>query len=96
MASPASAGARSAETHVRELRNGAVWRVIEVELVTGRTHQIRAHLAGSGWPILGDTRYGGAPASRLMLHAHALIVPRRKGESVHLHSPLPSDMRKTY
>lgn len=39
---------------------------------TGRTHQIRVHLACGGMPILGDTRYGGEPAPRLMLHARVL------------------------
>lgn len=39
---------------------------------TGRTHQIRIHLASIGHPIVGDRRYGGAPASRLMLHAWKL------------------------
>lgn len=41
---------------------------------TGRTHQLRVHLAYAGCPILGDTRYGGAPHPRLMLHAHRLCV----------------------
>ncbi len=41
---------------------------------TGRTHQLRIHLAALGCPILGDTRYGGKKHSRLMLHAHTLCV----------------------
>jgi len=41
---------------------------------TGRTHQLRVHLAASGCPILGDTRYGGATHPRLMLHAYRLCV----------------------
>ncbi len=40
--------------------------------LTGKTHQIRRHAADNGFPILGDTRYGGAPAPRLMLHAHRI------------------------
>jgi len=43
--------------------------LIECTLYTGRTHQIRVHLASRGLPILGDTLYGGAPAERLYLHA---------------------------
>ncbi|MDQ6979171.1 MAG: RluA family pseudouridine synthase [Mariprofundaceae bacterium] len=42
---------------------------------TGRSHQLRVHLASLGCPLLGDTRYGGATASRLMLHAHRLAFP---------------------
>ncbi|HKS26049.1 MAG TPA: RluA family pseudouridine synthase [Thermoanaerobaculia bacterium] len=43
--------------------------VVEAEILTGRTHQIRIHLASIGHPVRGDRRYGGAPAARLMLHA---------------------------
>jgi 23S rRNA-/tRNA-specific pseudouridylate synthase len=46
--------------------------VVEAEILTGRTHQIRIHLASIGHPILGDRRYGSAPAARLMLHAWKL------------------------
>jgi 23S rRNA-/tRNA-specific pseudouridylate synthase len=59
---------KAALTIVRPLRGD----VVEVEIKTGRTHQIRRHLASIGRPILGDTRYGGAPAARLMLHAWKL------------------------
>ncbi len=60
-----------------------VWRVrerrgaetlLEVEPESGRLHQIRAHLAAIGHPIVGDRLYGGAPAPRLMLQAVALTV----------------------
>ena len=46
--------------------------LIECSLYTGRTHQIRVHLASRGLPILGDTLYGGAAANRLYLHAARL------------------------
>ncbi|HEY5994526.1 MAG TPA: RluA family pseudouridine synthase [Gallionellaceae bacterium] len=42
---------------------------VELEPVTGRTHQLRVHLAASGHPIMGDALYGGMAAPRLMLHA---------------------------
>ncbi len=42
--------------------------------ITGKTHQIRRHAADNGFPILGDTKYGGAPAPRLMLHAHRIAI----------------------
>ena len=41
---------------------------------TGRTHQLRVHLAHAGCPILGDARYGGAPHTRMMLHAYRLCI----------------------
>jgi len=42
--------------------------LVELELKTGHRHQIRVHMASQGWPIVGDSLYGGAPASRLALH----------------------------
>ena len=59
---------KDALTIVRPLRGA----LMEVEIKTGRTHQIRRHLASIGHPVTGDTRYGGAPAKRLMLHAWKL------------------------
>ncbi len=47
---------------------------VEASPLTGRTHQIRVHAADKGFPILGDTLYGGAAAPRLYLHAAELIV----------------------
>ncbi len=56
--------------------------------LTGRTHQLRAHLAALGFPILGDTLYGGAlVASRCLLHAQQLEID---GKSIE--APLPGDM----
>ena len=46
--------------------------VVEAEILTGRTHQIRVHLASIGHAVAGDRRYGGPPAARLMLHAWRL------------------------
>jgi len=44
-------------------------RMVRAEPLTGRTHQIRVHAAENGFPILGDTLYGGTPSSRVYLHA---------------------------
>lgn len=48
--------------------------LIEAEPVTGRTHQIRVHAAAHGFPILGDTLYGGTKAKRVFLHAAELSL----------------------
>jgi 23S rRNA pseudouridine1911/1915/1917 synthase len=66
-------------------------------LETGRTHQIRVHLAAIGHPVVGDTRYGGArPAiaiERPFLHAERLrFVHPRTGEVLEFESPLPDDL----
>ncbi len=47
-------------------------RLVEAEPLTGRTHQIRAHAAERGFPVLGDVAYGGTPATRVYLHAAEL------------------------
>jgi 23S rRNA (cytosine1962-C5)-methyltransferase len=67
------AGGENAET-VFKLSSGfgvqgSGFRVIHAEPLTGRTHQIRVHAAENGFPILGDTLYGGTPAARVFLHA---------------------------
>jgi 23S rRNA (cytosine1962-C5)-methyltransferase len=49
--------------------NSAGLKMVTAEPFTGRTHQIRVHAAESGFPILGDTLYGGTPSSRVFLHA---------------------------
>jgi 23S rRNA (cytosine1962-C5)-methyltransferase len=48
--------------------------LILAEPLTGRTHQIRVHAAENGFPVLGDTRYGGAPFHRVCLHAAELAL----------------------
>lgn len=69
---------------------------------TGRTHQIRAHLAGEGYPLLGDTLYGGLSSLSLaarsmllprhLLHARSLVMTHpQSGERQTLKAPLPED-----
>jgi RluA family pseudouridine synthase len=67
---PGALPARSQFTTLRPLDGGAT--LVEVRLETGRKHQIRVHAAAIGHPILGDRRYGGPAAARLMLHAARL------------------------
>jgi 23S rRNA pseudouridine1911/1915/1917 synthase len=69
-------GGQYSKTDFRVLRHitveGRPCLLIECTLYTGRTHQIRVHLASRGLPILGDELYGGSSASRMYLHAARL------------------------
>ncbi|OFZ79450.1 MAG: hypothetical protein A2583_02910 [Bdellovibrionales bacterium RIFOXYD1_FULL_53_11] len=71
--------------------------LIEARPLTGRTHQIRVHLAGCGLPILGDDLYGAADGAgvdvpRLMLHAHLLRLDHPvTGVLLEICAPLPED-----
>ncbi|HTZ38497.1 MAG TPA: RluA family pseudouridine synthase, partial [Stellaceae bacterium] len=72
--------------------------------VTGRTHQLRAHCAAIGTPILGDGKYGGATAHalsgaaahRLHLHARALAIPHPAGFTLEVEAPLPPHMQRVW
>lgn len=76
--------------------------LLEIELKSGRTHQIRVHLAHLGFPILGDEKYGDfalnktlqkAGLKRMFLHAASLRLPHPvSGERLVLASPLPAEL----
>lgn len=55
--------------------HGQDFSLVEVELLTGRTHQIRTQLSSRGHPIVGDGKYGGPPGPGLLLHAWKLTLP---------------------
>ena len=72
------------------------YSLVRCELVTGRTHQIRVHLAARGWPIAGDATYGAAhPAlARQALHAWRITLSHPiTREPLHIEAPLPLDLR---
>ncbi len=71
---PVRAGGERAETHFQLLSMEPGRSVVLAEPVTGRTHQIRVHARELGFPILGDTLYGGTPAPRVYLHAAELTL----------------------
>jgi len=74
--------------------NSTAW--VELQPLTGRTHQLRVHMAAIGHPIVGDGKYGGQGAfltgtiSRKMhLHARRLIIPHPEGDTLDVVAPLP-------
>ena len=94
---------KPAETRFRRLERFEEATLVEVELITGRTHQIRVHSAWLGSPVLGDTKYGDEGANkrfreqglkRLFLHAHkiALRWPGEKRDTV-IEAPLPESLQ---
>lgn len=70
--------------------------IVECRLLTGRTHQVRVHLADWGHPVLGDRLYGSRRADeapRPLLHATSLALPHPKdGRRIRISAPLPIDM----
>jgi 23S rRNA pseudouridine955/2504/2580 synthase len=85
------------------------WTLLDVTIKTGRTHQIRVHLAHEGCPIVGDEKYGdfalnkslakgealpGVKFERMFLHARRLRFDHpASGEAIELEAPLPSECR---
>jgi 23S rRNA pseudouridine1911/1915/1917 synthase len=87
-----------AETQVRVVTAGRERSLVAVTMRTGVTHQVRVHLALSGYPVLGDTLYGGPAcdlvAGRHALHASAITLPHPDtGTRLTVESPLPEDLR---
>jgi 23S rRNA pseudouridine955/2504/2580 synthase len=98
------AGGQAAATQVKPVAATNEYSLLELRLLTGRTHQIRVHLAHAGHPVLGDDKYGDfglnralakQGVKRLMLHARRLALAHPlTGAPLRFESPLPSDMRR--
>jgi 23S rRNA pseudouridine1911/1915/1917 synthase len=86
---------RAALTDWEAIGRYAGFTLLRIRLGTGRTHQIRAHMAALGHPVAGDTLYGAkaSPWKRYFLHAHRLgFRSPATGETVTVESPLPADL----
>lgn len=84
-------GKRS-HTRFRHIETTKNYSWLDVELLTGRTHQIRVHLSYLGYPIVGDDLYGGYGSSHLRLHAYQLTFRHpRTHEVIGVEAPLLSD-----
>jgi RluA family pseudouridine synthase len=94
---------KPARTEVRTIARTEELSSLELRPITGRTHQIRVHLAHRGAPIAGDALYGGPmkvrigdaeiAVERVMLHAHRLAIVVR-GRTLTISAPIPEDMEK--
>ncbi|MBM6750517.1 RluA family pseudouridine synthase [Mediterraneibacter glycyrrhizinilyticus] len=97
------------ETEYRALRTDGEVTLMEVHLITGKTHQIRAHLAAEGYPIIGDYKYGNRDVNDIfrrkygltsqLLHSYRLCFPECEGELAELSgkeikAPVPELFRK--
>jgi len=94
-------GGKPAVTLLKILEKGPETSLLEVQLITGRTHQIRVHLKHIGCPILGDSLYGRQTfnqkhnVERQLLHATRVIFPHpRTGKQLEVIAPIPPDMEK--
>lgn len=90
------AGGRTARTAYKVLyvsKNGH-YSLLQLNPSTGRTHQLRVHLAKIGHPITGDILYGGSPASRLLLHSLALEITLPDRQKRTFEAPLPAEFEE--
>jgi 23S rRNA pseudouridine1911/1915/1917 synthase len=95
-------GGRPAITHFRVVKEFENASLLEVELVTGRTHQIRVHLSYIGHAVVGDPDYGSrgpvekkTGLKRQFLHAHKLTFPHpASGQEMRFEDPLPADLHE--
>ena len=90
-------GALEARLAYRQLTALSAGTLVEVELETGRKHQIRLQLSSRGWPVLGDRKYGSGEsfASGIALHSRRLTFTHPvRDERIELLAPLPAAWRK--
>ncbi len=92
-----SAARKESYTELKTIKSAEEFSVVELRPKTGRTHQIRAHMAYIKHPVLGDVVYGGAQSGvvRPLLHARKIeFVHPGKNEKVAFESPVPEDIKK--
>ncbi len=82
-------------THFKTVERFNGRALLEIKILTGRTHQIRVHLSSIGYPILGDTLYAGEPADRIYLHAAKLRFPdpENLSENVSVSATCPFELQ---
>ena len=87
-----AAEGKRALTRIDPISTSSWGSLLRITLLTGRTHQIRVHLAAIGHPLVGDWLYGERNAPRPMLHASGLSMRHpREGYDIEVSAPLPAD-----
>lgn len=81
-------------TYYKVIKNNLLYSLLELKPTTGRTHQLRVHLANLGHPILGDDFYGGQEAGRLFLHALSLEITLPNRNRIILQTDLPKEFNE--
>ncbi len=100
-------GAQPVHTEYESIAYNNGLTLLRVHLITGKTHQIRAHLSQLGYPILGDSKYGNSDvnkqyrAKRQLLHSYEIIFPDMTGNFEYLserrfHTEYPKDFEKYF
>jgi 23S rRNA pseudouridine955/2504/2580 synthase len=98
-----SKGGKPAQTRVSLSRTFGKFSLLNCRPQTGRTHQLRVHLAAMGFPIVGDERYGDEEQNRLagkhglkrlFLHAQSIAFPDASGNELHFTTPLADDLQR--
>lgn len=91
-------GGRASVTHYKVVEHLEGYSLLEINLETGRTHQIRVHFSHLGHPVAGDELYGGPEIKGLngqFLHAAKISFIAPSGKRVELESPLPPNLKST-
>ena len=95
LTNPGTPGAKEARLRYRQIASARGFSLIEVELITGRHHQIRAQLSFIGCPVLGDRKYGAEKTDfngNIYLHARSLEFPHpTRPERLSVTAPPPED-----
>lgn len=99
------------KTRIKPIEYGKDATLLEVELITGKSHQIRAHLSGIGHPLFGDFKYDNSPKNKRLrekfnlrnqlLHAYKLVIPDMEGKLSYLsnktfEAPVPEKFKKVW
>lgn len=93
--SPVDDGGKKSVTHYKMVKSNDQYSLLELNLETGRTNQIRVHMASVGHPVVSDRKYGSGkvpPIDRLGLHARILeFIHPATEETIHFETPVPRE-----